>query len=218
MADEKPKDPSIKTFRQALAENDENARKLLENYPDFRKLADDYTRTVKWAQSLAKEHDSIKAWAQEFTKQSDSMKAALSALGVGKRVTELAEWAASLKEAIRLTEEGKLGEYSDETPLPELMQRMKRLKEAQKKALETGQVDLAAANEWLINRWPEHRSCPLCNHEEWRIGPSFAQIPTSTLGLQTPPRINPCVAVVCGHCGNTVLLNALIMGLLPEEK
>jgi hypothetical protein len=215
MADEKPNVPTIKTFKQAVAENDESIRKWRENLPNFGKLADEYAETIKWAESLAKGNEAINAWVQNFTKQNNTMTAALSALGLGKQVTE---WATSLKELIRLTEEGKLGEYSDETPLPELMERMKRLKEAQQKALETGQVDLAAANEWLINRWPEHRSCPLCNHEEWRIGPSFAQIPTSTLGLQTPPRINPCVAVVCGHCGNTILLNALIMGLLPEEK
>ncbi len=224
MADEKPKDPSIKTFRQALAENDENVRRLLGKVPDFsklagfRKLVDGYAQSIKWAQDLAKEHDSMKTWAQEFTKQSDSMKAALSALGLGKQVTELAEWAASLKEVIRLTEEGKLGEYSDETPLPELMERMGRLKEAQKTAIETGQVDLMVANEWLISHWPAHRPCPLCDHEEWRIGPSVVQVPTSALGSQTPPRINPCVAVVCGHCGNTVLLNAIIIGLLPERE
>src|SRR5579862_761681 len=207
---EKPKDPTIKTFRQALAENEDNASNLLKDYPDFRKLVDDYSQTLKWAESLAKEHVAIKVWAQDFTKQSDSMKAALSALGLGKQMAEVAVWTSSIKEVIRLTEEGKLGEYSDETPLPELMERMRRLKEAQKTAVETGQVDLMVANEWLISHWPAHRPCPLCDHEDWRIGPSIAQIPTSALGLQTPPRINPCVAVVCGHCGNTVLLNAII--------
>jgi predicted RNase H-like HicB family nuclease len=143
----------------------------------------------------------------------------LDALGldVGKTGV-IAEAMTQLQEVTRLAKEGKLGEYSDETPIPELMQRMRHLKEAQKKALETGEVDLAAANEWLINRWPEHRPCPLCNHEEWGFGPSFVQLPTSTLGLRSPPRTNPCVAVVCGHCGNTMLLNAIIMGLIPSPK
>lgn len=172
----------------------------------------------KWLDSYAAQGKQAREWIEDLRKQSDSMKATMSALGLGKQVAEIAEVMKSLDEVMRLAKEGKLGEYSDETLIPELMQRMRRLKEAQKSALESGQVDLAPANEWLISRWPAHRPCPLCNHEEWRIGPSFAQIPTSALGLYTPPRITPCVAVVCGHCGNTVLLNALIMGLLPEEK
>jgi hypothetical protein len=88
----------------------------------------------------------------------------------------------------------------------------------QKRALETGQVDLRVANEWIAVRWPAPRPFPLCDHEEWGIGPSLAQIPTSALGLHSPPRTNPCVAVVCGHCGNTVFLNALVMGLLPKSE
>jgi hypothetical protein len=158
---------------------------------------------------------------EDFVRQDASIKATmLEALGldVGKASSLIAESMKQLQEVLSLAKEGKLGAYSDDTPIPELMRRMARLKEAQKKALETGQVDLAAANEWLINRWPEHRPCPLCNHEEWGFGPSFVQLPTSTLGLRSPPRTNPCVAVVCGHCGNTILLNAIIMGLIPKEN
>ncbi|HEY9157495.1 hypothetical protein [Candidatus Binatus sp.] len=201
MADEKDKEKTeaVGEFLRAFTERNADIRKFLDSYA----TAGEQTRK----------------WAEDLTKHAASKVNALNAatLGVGKQVAEIAEWMKSLDEVLRLTKEGKLGAYSDDTPVPELMERMRRLKEAQKTALETGQVDLAAANEWLISRWPAHRPCPLCNHEEWAIGPSFTQIPTSTPGLQKPPRINPCVAVVCGHCGNTILLNAIIMGLLQSE-
>jgi hypothetical protein len=102
--------------------------------------------------------------------------------------------------------------------LNEAIRKLNEQADKQKKALATGQVDLQAANEWIISRWPAPRPCPLCNHEEWNFGGSFVQLPTSALGLQGAPRTSPCVAVVCGHCGNTILLNAIVMGLLPKGE
>jgi len=105
---------------------------------------------------------------------------------------------------------------------PELLQKLALLIEdpvavAQKRAAETGQVDLAAANEWLMSHWPmEKRLCPVCQVVQWSIGPSFAQIPINVIGSHSSPRTNPCVAVVCGNCGNTLFFNAIVMGLLPK--
>ncbi len=209
MADEK-KD-QLRSIED-LAKQGADARKTIE---EFAKQGADARKAIE---EFAKQGEEARKWIGDWAKQNASVQAMMSVIGVGKQITEIAEWAKSFNEVLRLTEEGKLGPYTDDTPIPELMERMRRLKEAQKTAIETGQVDLMVANEWLISHWPAHRPCPLCDHEEWRIGPSVVQVPTSALGLQTPPRINPCVAVVCGHCGNTVLLNAIIMGLLPERE
>lgn len=192
MAEEKEK-----TLREALASGDE-ARRLIDIF------AKQGEQTQKILEDIAKRDTSLR----------EAMRAAL---GV-KHAAEIAESMKELEEAVQLAKEGKLGEVSDETPVRELMQRMKHLKEAQKLALETGKPDLTVANAWLDSHWPSPRLCPICKHDEWGIGPTFAQIPTSAFGHNMPPRVNPCVAVVCGHCGNTVLLNAIVMGLVPSPK
>jgi hypothetical protein len=126
---------------------------------------------------------------------------------------EGAKIAPELAEVLRL-----LAERGKATTIEGLRALLDPAASAQKRSAEPGQVDLMAANEWLIARWPSPRPCPLCNHEEWAIAGSLAHIPTSAIGLHMPPRVNPCVAVVCGHCGNTVFLNAIIMGLLPKSE
>ena len=150
--------------------------------------------------AMAKQQASAEAAFAAMAKQQADFETAFSAAAkitdmfaasaeMQKQLQSIKDFGKNLDELLRLTKEGKLGPYTDDTPLPELMERMTKLKDAQKAAVETGKVDLAAANEWLISRWPAPRPCPLCFHEEWRIGPSIAQIPTSPLGLQKPPRI-----------------------------
>jgi hypothetical protein len=110
--------------------------------------------------------------------------------------------------------------------VPQLVQTLKALQgssksqeTAQKRAAETGQVDLVAANEWLESHWQvAKRPCSVCGQEQWGIGPNLAQIPTSALGPHNTPRTSPCVLLVCGNCGNTLFFNAIVMGLLAGEK
>jgi hypothetical protein len=89
---------------------------------------------------------------------------------------------------------------------------------AQKRALETNEVDFALANAWFAQHWEEPRNCPICKKVTWGIAPTFSQNPVSQLGLHMPPRTNPCVAVICRTCGNTLFFNAIIMGLLPQGE
>jgi hypothetical protein len=189
-----------------LAKQGADAKKAIE---EFAKQGEETRKTIE---EFTKQGEEARKWIGDWAKQ--NAQAMMSVIGVGKQITAIAESMKWLDEVLRLTKEGKLGAYSDDTPVPE---RLGRLKETQKKALETGQVDVASATAWIEAHWPAPRKCPLCNHEDWGIGPSFAQIATSTLGLHKPPRINPCVAVVCGHCGNTIFLNAILMGLLQAS-
>jgi hypothetical protein len=129
----------------------------------------------------------------------------------------------------KLLEEGKekIGTLSGETKPEKVVDLLKWLQEgvelktkeaAQKRAAQTNEVDFALASAWFAQHWSEPRNCPVCKQATWGIAPTFAQIPVSPMGLQTPPRTNPCVAVVCRTCGNTLFFNAVIMGLLPQEE
>jgi hypothetical protein len=73
------------------------------------------------------------------------------------------------------------------------------------------QADLEAAIEWLREKWGDHR-CPYCDHLEWQVG-TPAEIQTfSTAGL------SPTFPVMCGNCGQTVFVNAILAGLRSEPE
>jgi hypothetical protein len=94
----------------------------------------------------------------------------------------------------------------------------KSIEEIQANIDRAGQVDFARASAWFAEHWPEPRICPVCKQTSWGVAPTFAQVPVSQLGLHMPPRTNPCVAVACRTCGNTLFFNAIIMGLLPKSE
>jgi hypothetical protein len=63
------------------------------------------------------------------------------------------------------------------------------------------------------------RKCPICESENWGIAPTFAQLPTRPQKvIQAPVRANPCVALICQTCGNTLFFNAIVMELLPKSE
>ena len=92
---------------------------------------------------------------------------------------------------------------------------------AQKRAAETGVVDLAAVNAWFLQHWPQPRSCPICQQQRWSIASKFARVPLGPVNsgprtVMEVARTYPAVLVACQTCGNTVFFNAILMGLLPE--
>ncbi len=62
--------------------------------------------------------------------------------------------------------------------------------------------------------------CPLCQHEQWQIPPSFLP-----LTLKKTPRsfqlggtVLPTVPLICTNCGNTQLINLRVLGIEDWES
>jgi hypothetical protein len=94
---------------------------------------------------------------------------------------------------------------------------------AQKLAAETNRVDTAAANEWFKKHWTQPRKCVVCGQVNWGVASTFAHLPesligTGPVGTYQPVRTIPLVVLTCGTCGNTILLNAIVMGLLRKSE
>lgn len=64
-------------------------------------------------------------------------------------------------------------------------------------------------------RAPQIGVCPICRSPNWTIGTGFTllTIQDATAGIVLGGPIMPCVSMICTNCGNTVLLNVLVLGL-----
>lgn len=71
-------------------------------------------------------------------------------------------------------------------------------------------IDSAIA--WLEQKWGADNPCPYCDNEEWTVSLPFKLLLESRVSLQ------PHFSAVCTNCGNTVLINAVMAGLLPEDN
>jgi hypothetical protein len=69
----------------------------------------------------------------------------------------------------------------------------------------------------IIEHLPDKRmpNCPICGQNKWQFVPGFISLSlTANLGQVALGGPNlPCVAIVCGVCGNTVLMNTIVLGL-----
>lgn len=67
-----------------------------------------------------------------------------------------------------------------------------------------------AAINWVAEKWPVPRECPYCSNTEWEVG--------TPLEIQTAQdeSLTPHFPVMCSNCGNTVFINAVRAGLVPE--
>ncbi len=67
------------------------------------------------------------------------------------------------------------------------------------------------AHEWLLAKWGERFSCPVCRNVEWRVGPVFPT-PAGFLGF----------SVTCRYCANTMSVVPAQADLeepqLPDEQ
>lgn len=67
------------------------------------------------------------------------------------------------------------------------------------------------AIEWLSQKWGS-RPCPYCGDFAWQVGTPLE------IRLADDELMSPAFPVMCGNCGNTVLINAVVAGLVPPEK
>jgi hypothetical protein len=66
----------------------------------------------------------------------------------------------------------------------------------------------------------ESKPCTLCGEKLWRIGEQIYLLPEFNPNLLSPPAsVYPVVPLTCLKCGNTLFLNALLIGALdPQVK
>jgi len=70
---------------------------------------------------------------------------------------------------------------------------------------------------FLNSKW-DNRSCPMCNKGPWSVQDRVFQLNEFHQGnLVVGGPLIPVIPVSCGNCGHTVLVNAIIAGVLPAE-
>ena len=70
----------------------------------------------------------------------------------------------------------------------------------------------------LTEKW-KGRSCPMCGTAEWKVQPSVFQISQHSdkgVIIGGVPLI-PLIPVTCSNCGNTLLVNAVVSGVLAPD-
>jgi hypothetical protein len=70
---------------------------------------------------------------------------------------------------------------------------------------------------FLNSKWG-NRSCPMCSKGPWSVQDRVFQLNEFHQGnLVVGGPLIPVIPVSCGNCGHTVLVNAIIAGVLPAE-
>jgi hypothetical protein len=84
-----------------------------------------------------------------------------------------------------------------------------RLRQTEREA-QARHRDLQAAIAWLADKWRDTR-CPYCHEMDWRVG--------TPLEVQLFPDevMSPSFPVMCGNCGHTTLVNAVVAELRGDE-
>lgn len=75
-------------------------------------------------------------------------------------------------------------------------------------------------SEWINSKAPLIGKCPTCGHREWSVLEHFVDLPIYRGGniiIGGGPHY-PNVGIICRHCGNTQILNAVMMGVLDSGK
>lgn len=101
---------------------------------------------------------------------------------------------------------------------------MKNMIELIKKMFERGDDMLKPTNkditDFLNERWGNVK-CPVCGNTDWTIMEGVYELRELNLyapGVKKPnDNITPLIPVTCNHCGNTLFLNAYIVGLIKDQ-
>lgn len=76
----------------------------------------------------------------------------------------------------------------------------------------TGQELINHINDKWINK-----TCPYCGGVDWTVSEKIFELREFNNGsLNIGGIVTPVIPVVCNKCGNTVLINMIITGLLKE--
>lgn len=77
--------------------------------------------------------------------------------------------------------------------------------------------------QFLQEKW-EQQICPLCQHNEWTISENIYELREYRgkngylLDGKIPVPIVPLIPITCDYCGNTILINALLAGVIDKNS
>jgi hypothetical protein len=78
-------------------------------------------------------------------------------------------------------------------------------------------LDTQKLIEYLKLKWGP-RSCPMCSGGPWNVQDStYLLMEYNEGGLVVGGPIIPVVPVICANCGNTVLVNAVVSGVISPS-
>jgi hypothetical protein len=61
------------------------------------------------------------------------------------------------------------------------------------------------------------RQCQVCGNFNWSVEENLAQLHVLASMPHMQPSVFPLVVITCQVCGNTILLNALKLGWMPDS-
>lgn len=80
-------------------------------------------------------------------------------------------------------------------------------------------IDTEKVKEHIKRKW-YNPYCPMCKTENWIIPDTMFELKEHTGGRIIHDRlttISPVIMVTCGNCGNTLLLNAMVVGIFDPN-
>lgn len=59
--------------------------------------------------------------------------------------------------------------------------------------------------------------CPLCHHNGWTMPGTVFKLDEFNPEKKNYTQILPEIPIICGHCGNTLFINAVIAGIVDSN-
>lgn len=78
--------------------------------------------------------------------------------------------------------------------------------------------DIQKAIAWIDEHWKGQKTCPLCANTRWGVADLVGEVQMTTLTGDLTGQAYPLVIVTCQTCGYTLLLNALVIGLIEGRE
>jgi hypothetical protein len=70
---------------------------------------------------------------------------------------------------------------------------------------------------WLNIHW-QNQACPFHGPTKWEVGQVIMTLPYSGGGVSLGGPTYPLLVVTCTQCGHTVLVNAIVAGVVPRPE
>jgi hypothetical protein len=75
-------------------------------------------------------------------------------------------------------------------------------------------------SDWLETKWVGEKCCPICKMDKWNAGVfvSTELNMGSTEVILGGCSVTPHIQLVCSNCGNTLIFNAVLLGIIPKAE
>lgn len=92
---------------------------------------------------------------------------------------------------------------------------MQRPKHTKPPPLTQKQVETIIA--FVKLKWGDNHPCPMCSFSDWGVISDVIALEPRDTTIGGPDRHVPIVPIMCKNCGSTVLVNAIVAGLVPPD-